>query len=504
MDSRKLEAISKIFIGDEGNCYIGKKGYQLVDFFNEYFSFQDQYGPGFPSRWFYVFKKLEYFISEGKIDDFFTTILDKGYLMSEWQISSVEAVEKRNFILAQFNRILAPEYYVARKNKKYLLVNRNEDLVLIGRGGYAEVYRQESTHQAVKKLKEELLCDAKIRERFKQEFEITHNLNRTLEDGIINAIKFDDNEYEYTMELADCTLKQFIDREHLSKSKQEELIRKIIEIMKRVHDCEVIHRDLSPTNIFLVGEKIKIGDFGLGKVLSGEAGYQTTHTGNVGQYLYTAPEQLQCLKKGDKRSDVFSLGKIINFIMNGNPLNSHHYLKSIVDKATANNPKNRYQDAGEMLKAYDCFVDRYHNSEYQNNIIYKINNQTFDEEVQNFIETLNAKEKSMYLSKYKKNFLNLLLGFMELNEDNALEVVQNIDETYRNICQGVYESYDIFSDFAFEILNKDFPYSAKSIAADILAYIAYKVRRFRSGDQIKKLQDKGLEPLLEEKLVHCL
>ena len=56
-----------------------------------------------------------------------------------------------------------------------------------------------------------------------------------------------------------------------------------------------------------------------------------------------------------------------------------------------------------MLKAYDCFVDRYHNSEYQNNIIYKINNQTFDEEVQNFIETLNAKEKSMYLSKYKKN-----------------------------------------------------------------------------------------------------
>lgn len=93
---------------------------------------------------------------------------------------------------------------------------------------------------------------------------------------------------------------------------------------------------------------------------------------------------------------------------------------------------------------------------------------------------------------------------MELNEDNALEVVQNIDKTYRDICQGVYESYDIFSDFAFEILNKDFPYSAKSIAADILAYIAYKVRRFRSGDQIKKLQDKGLEPLLEEKLVHCL
>ena len=42
-------------------------------------------------------------------------------------------------------------------------------------------------------------------------------------------------------------------------------------------------------------------------------------TTSFGQLFYCAPEQLTLLKDADKRSDVYSLGRIINFVMTKNP-----------------------------------------------------------------------------------------------------------------------------------------------------------------------------------------
>lgn len=500
IDSKKIKSISKIFIGDDGAYYPYKTGSELVEFFNKYFSCNDQYGGGFPSRWAYVADKLDSFMNTKKINKFFTIALNKDYLMSEWQITAVEAVQKKKNILDKFNEILSPAYYIIQKEDENWLIDRNNDLTLIGSGGFADVYKQTSTNYAVKKLKEDLLYDEKACKRFKREFQITQNLSRKI-DGIINVINFNENRYEYTMELAECTLEQFINKNNFSNVKKEQLIRETIRIMADVHNHNVIHRDLSPSNIFIVGGSIKIGDFGLGKNLKGVTMCQTTRTANVGRFYYTAPEQLSALKDGDKKSDVFALGRVINFIMNKDPLNSHHYLKAIVDKATVDDSQYRYSDAREMLKAYDCFLTKHNEKEYKNVILDKIKNRIFDEDMQQFIDTLNDEEQSQYLLEYKKDFLYLLLKFMDLNKENALEVVSNINRTYRKICQGTYEYYDIFSDLAFEVLNNQYAYNVQDIAADILVYIAYTVRRFRTGDQIKKLQNKGLEPLLEEKLV---
>ena len=40
------------------------------------------------------------------------------------------------------------------------------------------------------------------------------------------------------------------------------------------------------------------------------------------------------LKDADKRSDVYSLGRVINFIMTGDARNSHHIYRSVAEKAT--------------------------------------------------------------------------------------------------------------------------------------------------------------------------
>ena len=82
---------------------------------------------------------------------------------------------------------------------------------------------------------------------------------------------------------------------------------------------------------------IKIADFGLGKDLNVFTSHQTMHTNAVGQFYYCAPEQFMMLKDGDKRSDVYSLGRVINFIMTGDPRNSHHIYRNIAEKATNSN-----------------------------------------------------------------------------------------------------------------------------------------------------------------------
>lgn len=66
--------------------------------------------------------------------------------MQDLNISQVESAEKSNEILSEFNRILAQDRYKITRNKGvHHLVLENDDLVLIGSGGFANVYRQKST-----------------------------------------------------------------------------------------------------------------------------------------------------------------------------------------------------------------------------------------------------------------------------------------------------------------------------------------------------------------------
>lgn len=53
-----LRQISHMFCGDIDGYYSYKTGAELVSFFNQYFSANDRYGQGFPSRWVYVYDKL--------------------------------------------------------------------------------------------------------------------------------------------------------------------------------------------------------------------------------------------------------------------------------------------------------------------------------------------------------------------------------------------------------------------------------------------------------------
>lgn len=70
----------------------------------------------------------------------------------------------------------------------------------------------------------------------------------------------------------------------------------------------IIHRDIKPANVFLVGStNVKLGDFGLSKILVNDSMYAYT---NVGTPYYMSPEQVN-EEKYNYKSDIWSLGCII-------------------------------------------------------------------------------------------------------------------------------------------------------------------------------------------------
>ena len=429
LSSDSLKTISNIFCGDLGNYYTYKQGYKLVEFFNTNFGTKDIYRSGFPSRWAYVHDKLVDLINSRQIDRFFNVVLGKSYIMQEQSLSEVEAAEKIETIYAEFNRIIHRDLCkIIRSNGQYRLVKENDDLVLIGNGGFANVYRQKSTGLAVKKLKDDYLTDPGIRSRFKREYNITKSLQDAF--GIIQVHTFDEGSSSYTMEYAETTLDKYVKSFDLSDEIKLNCIRQILHIMTEVHKRDIIHRDISANNIFIISGMIKIADFGLGKDLNVFTSHQTIHTNAVGQYYYCAPEQFMMLKDGDKRSDVYSLGRVINFIMTGDPRDSHHTYRSVAEKATHTDAAYRYADAGQLSVFFEKAVSYKQTAENQVRIDDKILRKVFDDEIESYIYSLSGEKISTALLHEKNGFVEALLAFMKTSEGHALYVIQSVDKSY--------------------------------------------------------------------------
>ena len=492
-----LTEIAHIFCGDVEGYYSRKSGPQLVSIFNEWMHSGDVYGQGFPSRWAYVYDKIAVIINNGQIDRFLDYILGKQYILRDRGCTEVDAVEKSEEILAEFNRILGKDQYLITHNDgKYHLVQQNDDMVLIGSGGFANAYYQKSTSHVVKKLKEDYLTDKAIRSRFKREYNITKSLQDM--HGIIKVFSFDEGKCQYSMERAEQTLEKYVENNAITDDIKLNCIRQILYIISEVHKRDVIHRDLSPNNIFVISGVLKIADFGLGKDLNVFTSHQTLHTNAVGQYYYCAPEQFMMLKDADKRSDVYSLGRIVNFIMTGDPQNSHHSFGSVCSKATSTDAAYRYEDAAQMRYFFEKSVKFHQMGERETIARRKIREHTYDSDVESFIFDMSSEQLSKEVRRGLPAFTDALIWFMGLSEDNAQYVIQGIESTFRDVCDKSFEAHDPFAELSEKVIEGKFSFSTKETAATILRYVAWSVNRFNAQDRVKHLINTGIDPLLEE------
>lgn len=492
-----MRNIADIFCGNIAGYYSYKSGPQLVSFFNNYYNATDQYQQGFPSRWAYVHNKLVELLNVKQIDRFLTQILSMEYIMQDCGLTEVEAAERSQIVFQELNRIVAGDCCViTHSNGKFHLCKKDEDLVLIGSGGFANVYRQKSTGLIVKKLKDEFLAEKGIRSRFKREFDITKSLQDA--HGIITVFAFDVSACSYTMEPAEQRLDHYLQSTSITDAIRINCIRQILYIMTEVHSRNIIHRDLSPNNIFIINGVLKIADFGLGKDLNVFTSHQTLMTNQVGQYYYCAPEQFMLLRDGDKRSDVYSLGRIINFIMTGQPTNSHHIFRSVAEKATNADAAYRYADASQLSTYFEKSLKYHQNAQNEQVVFQKIAGGIMDDAIETYIYELTADKISRFICEEKKGFTDVLLKFMDIDDTHAQHIIQSVGRSYWEICGRSFEAYDPFAYLSYRVLLGEYSFVVKETAANILRYIAIDVNRFSAQRLVSDIKDIGIEPLLED------
>jgi len=193
----------------------------------------------------------------------------------------------------------------------------------IGQGGMGVVYKARhaflKTQLAIKVILPDLVGnDPQLVTRFRQEAlaaaAIRHqNVVGVTDYGVIDgSLPFLVMEYVEGESLHDLLARE----KALSPERALELITAVCAGVGAAHHQGIVHRDLKPLNVMICSDKpnlsqaVKILDFGLAKIKSGEllgSFIQAQTTGLMGSPYYMAPEQWAD-EEPDARSDVYSLG----------------------------------------------------------------------------------------------------------------------------------------------------------------------------------------------------
>lgn len=191
---------------------------------------------------------------------------------------------------------------------------------LINRGGMGEVYRGRNIHTgdpvAMKIVLPALAHDPMIEALFQKEAKV---LGRLAHDAIVRY-----HTYMNPPEIGRPSLiMEFVEGKSLSDRIKEGpmpeeevriLLARLASGLSRAHGAGVVHRDLSPDNVILEGERVehaKLIDFGIAK--SSMKGDRTLLQGQfAGKFSFVAPEQLGAYDGGiDGRTDIYSLALLM-------------------------------------------------------------------------------------------------------------------------------------------------------------------------------------------------
>jgi serine/threonine protein kinase len=188
----------------------------------------------------------------------------------------------------------------------------------IGRGGMAVVYRAHDRHLdrfvAIKVLSSGLSHTLGA-ERFQREIALMAKL---VHPGIVAL--FDSGEVDgrlyYVMPLvAGENLRARLKRERrMSVEDTVAFGADIAEALAYAHGAGIVHRDVKPENIFTVGGRALLADFGIAHIAKEQGGDQLTLTSPgivLGTVAYMSPEQATGESRIDGRSDLYSLGCVL-------------------------------------------------------------------------------------------------------------------------------------------------------------------------------------------------
>jgi len=267
--------------------------------------------------------------------------------------------------------VLADRYHIVRR---------------IGEGGMGQVYLAEHVkmrrRSAVKVLHQGMVNDPDAIARFNREASNASQIQHPNVAAIYDFGETEDGLIYLAMEFIDGEpLRKLIERQGaLTAAQSADITRQVADALEAAHEMGIVHRDLKPDNIMIArgrsGEDVaKVVDFGIAKATSGDD-QKVTRTGlAIGTPEYMSPEQLSG-DTLDNRTDIYSLGLVAFNMLTGQlpfPAVSSREamiarlterprtlaeikddvawppaLQTVMDRALASHPKDRYAHAGEF------------------------------------------------------------------------------------------------------------------------------------------------------------
>jgi len=220
-----------------------------------------------------------------------------------------------------------------------LRIGRYEVGARLGKGGFGVVHLARDIELgrevAIKFLRPEYLTRPQVVSRFLQEARACAKIGHpgivtVFEAGLVSGAgpRLDGTAYIVMERLHGESLGERIEtRGRLPPIAAIGIARQLAAALHVAHEAGIIHRDLKPDNVYLVrdaavvgGERVKILDFGVAKLVEGDDSDVHTHSQMMlGTPRYMSPEQARAASKVDHRTDIYALGCLLYELVCGKP-----------------------------------------------------------------------------------------------------------------------------------------------------------------------------------------
>ena len=247
----------------------------------------------------------------------------------------------------------------------------------------------------------------------------------------------------------------------------EDVIWKIFtQIVLALHVChsrkegKVLHRDIKPSNVFLDKDNnVKLGDFGLSRVLSNESNFAYSH---VGTPYYMSPEQIDEMRYNDK-SDIWSLGCFLYEITTFNPpfeAKNHVMLAMRIKSGKVEKIHSRYSEELWRVITWMLNVNQHHRPSIEEllnvpQVSIRLREKRIKEnlnKIKVYEETLKLKEEEL---KHKESMLECKEKELKEKEERLNEKEKTLNELNKRVSSISTNNMPMFSYNSYKTNNSN-------------------------------------------------
>lgn len=355
---------------------------------------------------------------------------------------------------------------------------------ILGKGAYCKVVKYAPS--IVKKtLLDKYMNDDNLKKRIHYEYQNTKKICGN--PNIITVYSYNMEEDSYLLEEAEMDLFDYLKYQvYLSKDERLKIILDILNGMKSAHDNDIIHRDLHLGNILKIGDSFVISDFGWSKDISIIRSLKSS-TSEKNNHMFMDPLAAGDLTKMDKQSDIFSLGKIMEYVYTFNN-NEDKRLDFIFSKCTARDKRLRYSFVDEIIEELNSVLKEAEEDENKKKINGNIKKNTLNSQELEYIKKLASKDELCnYIVKNKlSEFGKLIIKMPELEQKSVLE---NIIRGFINSTgYGGFQNYVIYGEISYYTFLHSSDIGIKRISKSILEDCAsYRWESKKLLDEIESM-----------------